>query len=83
MSDPDHDQAWKPNNRPQSYALPCPAASLPAADHPPSTVARNFMDELNSLFNLDNDLDTLDKTVSEKYRSPDSLPSHSAYLRPC
>jgi uncharacterized coiled-coil protein SlyX len=35
-------------------------------NRPQSTVARNFMTELNSLFNLDDDLDTLDKTVNEK-----------------
>ncbi|KAJ4381040.1 hypothetical protein N0V86_003387 [Didymella sp. IMI 355093] len=31
-----------------------------------STIARNFMSELDTLFNLDSSLDTLDKTVNEK-----------------
>lgn len=36
---------------------------------PCSTVARNFMSELDSLFNLDGGLENLDKTVLEKYAS--------------
>ncbi|KZM19201.1 uncharacterized protein EKO05_0006413 [Ascochyta rabiei] len=35
-------------------------------NRPQSTVARNFMNELDSLFNLDSSLDTLDKTVHDK-----------------
>jgi len=35
-------------------------------NRPQSTVARNFMSELDSLFNLDGGLENLDKTVLEK-----------------
>ncbi|KAL6710725.1 hypothetical protein ACN47E_007782 [Coniothyrium glycines] len=35
-------------------------------NRPQSTVARNFMSELDNLFKLDGDLNTLDKTVHEK-----------------
>lgn len=35
-------------------------------NRPQSTVALNFMSELDNLFKLDGDLDTLDKTVHQK-----------------
>lgn len=35
-------------------------------NRPQSTVARNFMTELDSLFKLDGDIDTLDKNVHQK-----------------
>jgi hypothetical protein len=38
----------------------------PATSDRCSTIARNFMSELDALFNLDSSLDTLDKTVNEK-----------------
>ncbi|KAF1358970.1 hypothetical protein EJ07DRAFT_179112 [Lizonia empirigonia] len=35
-------------------------------NRPQSTLARNFMDELDTLFKLDGSLDVLDKTVHDK-----------------
>jgi hypothetical protein len=35
-----------------------------------STIAKNFMSELDSLFKLDGDLDSLDKNVHQKYVTP-------------
>ncbi|KAJ4994485.1 hypothetical protein SVAN01_00314 [Stagonosporopsis vannaccii] len=43
-----------------------PDAGWKPNNRPQSTVARNFMDELDTLFNLDSSLDTLDKTIHEK-----------------
>ncbi|KAF3008802.1 hypothetical protein E8E13_010555 [Curvularia kusanoi] len=43
-----------------------PDAGWKPNNRPQSTVALNFMDELDTLFNLDNSLDLLDKTVTEK-----------------
>ncbi|KAJ4402217.1 hypothetical protein N0V91_007425 [Didymella pomorum] len=43
-----------------------PDAGWKPNNRPQSTVARNFMTELDALFNLDSSLDTLDKTVHEK-----------------
>lgn len=43
-----------------------PDAGWKANNRPQSTVALNFMDELNALFNLDENLEILDKTVTEK-----------------
>ncbi|KAH6618597.1 hypothetical protein C7974DRAFT_426869 [Boeremia exigua] len=43
-----------------------PDAGWKPSNRPQSTVALNFMDELDTLFNLDNSLDTLDKTIHEK-----------------
>jgi hypothetical protein len=50
MEDPDHE--WKQGWKPNN--------------RPQSTVALNFMTELDSLFKLDGDLDTLDKNVHQK-----------------
>ncbi|KAF1836031.1 hypothetical protein BDW02DRAFT_567488 [Decorospora gaudefroyi] len=50
----------------QSTPMEDPDHGWKASNRPQSTVARNFMSELDSLFKLDGDLDTLDKTVSEK-----------------
>jgi hypothetical protein len=36
------------------------------SNRPQSTVARNFMSELDDLFRLDGGIDTLDKTVHQK-----------------
>jgi uncharacterized coiled-coil protein SlyX len=43
-----------------------PDAGWKPNNRPQSTVALNFMDELNALFNLDENLEILDKTVTEK-----------------
>lgn len=43
-----------------------PDAGWKPNNRPQSTVARNFMDELDTLFNLDGSLDNLDKTIYEK-----------------
>jgi multidrug resistance efflux pump len=50
MENPDHE--WKQGWKP--------------SNRPQSTVAKNFMSELDSLFKLDGDLDTLDKNVHQK-----------------
>lgn len=39
----------------------------PTTNRPSSTVARNFMTELDSLFKLDGDMDSLDRNLLEKY----------------
>lgn len=39
----------------------------PTTKRPTSTVARNFMTELDSLFKLDGDVDSLDRNLLEKY----------------
>ncbi|KAH7398878.1 hypothetical protein DE146DRAFT_510534 [Phaeosphaeria sp. MPI-PUGE-AT-0046c] len=56
MENPDHE--WKQGWKPNN--------------RPQSTVAKNFMTELDSLFKLDGDLDSLDKTLHEKKQAVSS-----------
>ncbi|KAG9185658.1 sulfate adenylyltransferase (ADP) / ATP adenylyltransferase [Alternaria panax] len=50
----------------QSATMEDPGQGWKPNNRPQSTVARNFMSELDSLFNLDGGLEVLDKTVLEK-----------------
>lgn len=54
----------------------------PNSNRPQSTVARNFMTELDSLFKLDGDLDSLDKNVLEKYVAVSFSPEIPLLSRP-
>ncbi|KAL5119017.1 hypothetical protein ACEQ8H_003146 [Pleosporales sp. CAS-2024a] len=52
MENPENENEWNQGWKP--------------SNRPQSTIAINFMTELDNLFRLDGDLDTLDKTVHEK-----------------